>query len=104
MHHRPCTLQLTDAHTPLNVACKQLVFEAHDRFLEGLTLALESVVMADLSDQRSISDLTECLIYAVMPHIVSVEKPKDVGCDGRRGNVHVVNSLGVDFAVIGGAV
>jgi hypothetical protein len=57
-------------------------------------LALESAVLVDLSDQRSISDLTECLIYAVMPHIVSVKKPKDVGCDKRRGNVHVVNGLG----------
>jgi hypothetical protein len=67
-------------------------------------LTLESAVAADLSDQRSIPDLTERLIYTVMPHIVSVEKPKNIGCDGRRGNVHVMNGLGVDFAVISGAV
>jgi hypothetical protein len=47
--------------------------------------ALKSVITADLCGQRSISDLTERLIYAVMPHIVRVKKPKNVGGDGRRG-------------------
>jgi hypothetical protein len=65
---------------------------------------LESAIMADLSDQRSIPDLTERLIYAVMPHIVSVEKPKNVGCNGRRGNVHVMNGLGVNLAMVSGAI
>jgi hypothetical protein len=57
-------------------------------------LAFESAVTGDLGDQRPIPDLTERLIYAVMPHIVSVEKPKNVGSDGRRGNVYIVNGLG----------
>jgi hypothetical protein len=65
---------------------------------------LESVVTVDLGDQRSISEFTECLIYAVMPHVVSMKKPKNVGCDERRGNVHVVNGLSVDLAMVGGAI
>jgi hypothetical protein len=39
-----------------------------------------------------------------MPHIVSLKKPKNVGGNGRRGNVHVVNSGGVDLAMVSGAV
>jgi hypothetical protein len=39
-----------------------------------------------------------------MPHVVSVKKPKDIGCDGRRGNVHVMDGGRVDFAVISGTV
>jgi hypothetical protein len=39
-----------------------------------------------------------------MPHIVSLKKPKDVGRNGRRGNVHVMDGGGVDLAVIGGTV
>jgi hypothetical protein len=103
-HHCPRSLQPTDTHAPLNVACKQLILDARNGLLEGLTLALESAVMADLSDQRSISEFTEGLIYTVMSHVVSMEKPKDVGCDGRRGNVHVVNGLRVDLAMVSGAV
>jgi hypothetical protein len=49
-------------------------------------------------------DLTKRLIYAVMPHVVRVEEPKSVGGDGRRGNVHVMNGLGVDLAMVSGAV
>jgi hypothetical protein len=33
-----------------------------------------------------------------------VEKPKNVGCNGRRGNVYVVDGGGMDLTVIGGAV
>jgi hypothetical protein len=102
-YHRLRTLQPTDTHALLNIACEQLILNARNRVLERLTLVLESVVTADLSDQRSISDLTDCLIYAVMPHVVSMKKPKNVSCDGRRGNVHVMDGLHVDFAVIGGA-
>jgi hypothetical protein len=103
-YRRPCTLQPTDTHAPLNVACKQLILDTRDGVLKRLTLALESAVAADLSDQRSISKLTECLVHAVMPHVVSMEKPKNVSCDGRRGNVHVMNGLCVEFAMVGGAV
>jgi hypothetical protein len=67
-------------------------------------LALESAVMADLSDQRPISDLPECLVYTVMLHVISMKKLKNVGCDGRRGNVHVMNGLRMDLTMIGGAV
>jgi hypothetical protein len=103
-YHCPRTLQPTDAHAPLNVACKQLIFNARNGVLEGLMLALESAVMADLSDQRPISDLPECLVYTVMLHVISMKKLKNVGCDGRRGNVHVMNGLRMDLTMIGGAV
>jgi hypothetical protein len=33
-----------------------------------------------------------------------MKKPKNVGCNGRRGNVHVMNGSGVDLAVIRGTV
>jgi hypothetical protein len=104
MYHRPRTLKLADAHAPLNITREQMVLNARNRVLERLTLTLELAVAADLSDQGSIADLAECLIYAIMPHVVSVEKLKNVGCDRRRGNVHVMNGLGVDFAMVSGAV
>jgi hypothetical protein len=103
-YHRLHRLQPTDAHALLNVACKQLILDARNGILEGLTLALESAITVNFGNQRPISDLTERLIYAVMPHVVSLKKPKDVGCDGRRRNIHVMNRLSVDFAVIGGTV
>jgi hypothetical protein len=81
-----------------------LVLDACDRVLKGLTLALESAVTANLSGQRSISELTECLVYAIMPHVISVKEPENVSCDGRRGNVHIMNGLRVDFAMVSGAV
>jgi hypothetical protein len=67
-------------------------------------LALKSAVTADFSDQRSVPDLTECLIDAVMPHVVSMKKLKNVGCDGRKGNIHIMHGLCMDFAMIGGAI
>jgi hypothetical protein len=72
--------------------------------LEGLPLTLESTIVADLCDQRSIPNLTERLVHAVMPHIVSMKEPKNVGCDGRRGNVHIMNGLSVDLAMVSRAI
>jgi hypothetical protein len=77
-----------------------LIFDACDGVLEGLTLPLESTVTGDLSHQWTIADFTERLIHVVMPHVVSMKKPKDVGRNGRRGNVHVMDGGSVDLTVI----
>jgi hypothetical protein len=99
-YHSPGTLKLTDTHASLDVAREQLVFYARDGVLEGLTLPLESTVTSDLSCQRTIAILTERLIHVVMPHVVSMKKPKDVGRNRRRGNVHIMDGGSVDFTVI----
>jgi hypothetical protein len=33
-----------------------------------------------------------------------MKKPKNVGCNGRRGNVYVMDGGGMDFAVVGGTI
>jgi hypothetical protein len=104
MYHSPGGLQPTDTHASLDVAREQLIFNAGDGVLKGLTLPLESSVTGDLRCQRAITELTERLIHAVMPHVVSMKKPKDIGSNGRRGNVHVMDGGGVDLAVIRGTV
>jgi hypothetical protein len=103
-YHGSGALQPTDTHASLDVAREQLIFDTRDGVLEGLTLPLESTITGNFSGQRTIADLTERLIHTVMPHIVSMKKPKNVGCDGRRGNIHVMNGGGVDLAVIRGTV
>jgi hypothetical protein len=80
-----------------------LIFDARDRILKGLPLALEPSVSSDFGYQRAIADLTERLIHAVMPHVVSVQKPKDIGGDGRRRDVNVMNGGGMDLTVVCGA-
>jgi hypothetical protein len=81
-----------------------LIFDACNGILKGFPLALESSVPSDFGYQRAIADLTERLIHAVMPHVVSMQKPEDIGSDGRRGNVNVMNGGGVDLTVVCGAV
>jgi hypothetical protein len=39
-----------------------------------------------------------------MPHIVSMQKPKDIGGDGRRGNVDVMDGGSVDLTVVCGTI
>jgi hypothetical protein len=51
MHQGPSTLQSTDAHMPLYIACEQLILKSCDRLLECLALALEATVMVDLCNQ-----------------------------------------------------
>jgi hypothetical protein len=38
----------------------------------------------------------------VMPHVVSMQEPKNVGGDGWWGNVHIVDGGSMDLAVVGG--
>jgi hypothetical protein len=102
MHHGPSALQSTYTHTLLNIAHEQLVLESLDRLLEGPTLLLEATISVNFGDQRSITDVAKCLIHTVMPHIVSVQKPKDIGSNKRWGNVDVVDGSSVNFAVVGG--
>jgi hypothetical protein len=72
--------------------------------LEGLTLALKSPVPIDLRSERAITDLPKGLVYAVMSHIVSVQKSKYVGSNERGRDVDVGDDGGMDLAVICGAV
>jgi hypothetical protein len=75
-----------------------------DGILEGLTPLLESTVSGHFGHQRTVANLAERLIHAVMPHIVSVKKPKNVSRNGRRGNVNVMDSGSVDLTVIRGTI
>jgi hypothetical protein len=65
---------------------------------------LKPSVPIDFGLERPIANLTYGLVHVVVPHVVSIEKPKYVGGDGRGRNVNVDNGRGVNFAVIGGAV
>jgi hypothetical protein len=103
-YHRPSPFQPTDAQALLYVSSEHLILQARDRVLERLALVLKPMVAVNFCYQGSVANLTECLIHMVMSHVVSMEKPKDVGCDEGRGNVHVVYGGCVDFAVISGAV
>jgi hypothetical protein len=81
-----------------------LIFDARDGVLKGLTLPLEPSIPGDLCYQRTIANLTERLIHAVMPHIVSVKEPKNVGGNRRRGNINIMNGGGVNLTVICGTI
>jgi hypothetical protein len=104
MYHRPCRLQSTDTHAPFYVRCKHLIFKPSDRLLKGLLLALKSPVAVDLRSERAITDLPEGLVYAVMPHVVSIQKPKYVGSNERGRDIDVGDDSGMNLAVISGAV
>jgi hypothetical protein len=71
-YHRPSRFQPADAHASLHISCKHLILKSRNRVLECLTLMFEAAIPVDFGDQRSITDLTECLVYAIVPHIVSL--------------------------------
>jgi hypothetical protein len=100
MYHHPCRFQSTDAHAPLHVRREHLIFKPPNRLLEGLSLALKSPVPIDLRSERAITDLSEGLVYAVMSHVVSVQKLKYVGSNERGRDVDVGDDGGMDLAVI----
>jgi hypothetical protein len=81
-----------------------LVLQASNRLLKGPSLTLKPPIPIDFGPEGPISDLTDGLVYVVVPHIVSIEKPKYVGGDGRRRDVDVYYGRGMDLAVISGAV
>jgi hypothetical protein len=103
-YHRPSPFQPTDAHALLYVSSEHLILQARDGILERLALALELSVAVNFRYQGSVTNLAERLIHMVMPHVVSMEKPKDVGCDKGRGNVHVVYGGCVDLTMVSGAI
>jgi hypothetical protein len=103
-YHRSSPFQPADTHVSLYVSGEHLVFKARDRVLEPFVLALKSTVAVDFHYQRPVAELTECFIHVVVPHVVSVKKPKYVGCNGGRGNVYIMDGSCVDLAVVGRAL
>jgi hypothetical protein len=103
-HHSPRRLQSADTHPPLHISSEHLVFQASDRLLERPPLTLKPPVSVDFGPQGPITDLTDGLVDVVVPHIVSIEKPKCVGGNRRRGDVDIYDRRGMNLAVIGGAV
>jgi hypothetical protein len=71
-HHRPSALQLASTHPPLHVTHEQLILKSCDRLLERPMLTLQAAISVDFRDERTVTDLTERLIYTVVPHLVSV--------------------------------
>jgi hypothetical protein len=65
---------------------------------------LKPPVSVDFGPQGPITNLTDGLIDVVVPHIVSIEKPKYVGGNRRGRHVNVYDGRGVDFTVIGRAI
>jgi hypothetical protein len=65
---------------------------------------LEPSVSIDFGSERLIPNLTDGLIYGVVPHVVSVKKSEDVVSDRRGCNIDVNDGSGVDLTVIGGAI
>jgi hypothetical protein len=75
-YHCSCAFQPTDAHAPLHIGREQLILELSNQLLESLALTFQPVVSVNLGNQRAITELAERLIHTVMPHIVSLKKPK----------------------------
>jgi hypothetical protein len=103
-HKSPRRLQSADTHPPLHISSEHLIFQASDRLLEGPSLTLQLSVAVDFGSKGPITYLTDSLVDIVVPHVVSIEKPKYIGGNGRRGNVDVYDRRGMNLAVIGGAV
>jgi hypothetical protein len=72
--------------------------------LEGLVLALKASVTVNFGAEGTITELPDGLVHPIIPHIVGVEKPKDVGCDERRRDVDVYYGRSMNLAVISGPV
>jgi hypothetical protein len=103
-YHRPCRLQSTDTHVSLHVRGKHLILESSNRLLERLMFTLESPVPIDLRSERAVADFPEGFVYAIIPHVVSVKKPKYIGGNGRGRDVDVNDGRGMDFAVVCGPI
>jgi hypothetical protein len=103
MYHRSSPFQPADTHASFYVSGKHLIFETGNGVLEPLALALKSTITVDFHYQQLIAELTKHFIHTVMPHVVSMKKPKYVGCNRGRGNVHIVDRGCMDLAVVSGA-
>jgi hypothetical protein len=51
-----------------------------------------------------ITEIPDGLVHAIMPHVVSVEEPKNFGGNERAGYVEVNYGHSMDLAVVGGSV
>jgi hypothetical protein len=69
--------------------------------LEGLALALQTPVTVNFRAEGTITDLPDGLIYAIVPHVVTVKESEYISGDGRGRDVDVDHGCCVDFAVIG---
>jgi hypothetical protein len=67
-------------------------------------LTLESLILIDLRSKRAVTDLPEGFVYTIVPHIVSVKKPKYIGGNGRGRDIDVDDGGSVNLAVISGSV
>jgi hypothetical protein len=103
-HHGSRRLQPADTHPPLHISSEHLILQASDGLLERPPLTLEPPVSVDFGPQGPITDLIDGLVDIVVPHIVSIEKPKYVGGNRRGSHVNVYDGRGVDFAVISRAI
>jgi hypothetical protein len=65
---------------------------------------LQSPIPVDLGPERPITDLTDSFVHVVVPHVVGVEKSKDVVSDGRGRNVDIDDGGSMDLTMVGGAV
>jgi hypothetical protein len=89
---------------PLHIRGKHLIFKTRNRILECLTLTLKSAVSVDFGDQRSITNLTECLVHVVVPHIVGLQKLKNIGGNNGGRHINVVYGGSVNLTVICGTL
>jgi hypothetical protein len=60
--------------------------------------------MVNLGNQRAVTEFAQRLIHMIMPHVVSLEKLKQFGGNGRWGYVNIVDGSSVNLTVIRGAV
>jgi hypothetical protein len=101
-HHSSGRLQSTNAHAPLHIRREHLILESTDGLLEGLVLVLKASVTVNFSAEGTITELPDGLVHAIIPHVVSIKEPKNIGGDERGRYVNVNHRHGMDFAVVGG--
>jgi hypothetical protein len=74
----------------LHISSKHLILEPSDRLLERLTLSFKPPIAIDFCLKGTVTKFPEGFVDTIVPHVVSVKKPQDVGSDRRWGNVHIV--------------
>jgi hypothetical protein len=72
--------------------------------LEGLALALKASVTVNFGVEGTVTELPDGLVYAIVPHIVSVKEAENVGGDERGRYVDVNHGCGMDLTVVSGTV
>jgi hypothetical protein len=99
-YHSSGCFQSADTHAPLYVRGEYLILDSADGLLERLVLPLKSSVMVDFRYEGAVTNLSKSLIYLLVPHIVSIQEPKNIGSDGGRGNIDIDDGSSVYLAVI----